>query len=60
MTQGSILGPLLFLLFINDIANVSSIFFQILFADDTSIFISGCDVNDLVKEMNKELDKLLV
>ena len=36
--QGSIVGPLLFILYINDIENVSDILNPILFADDTSFF----------------------
>ena len=39
--QGSILGPLLFLLYINDFAHVSSKIFFLLFADDSNLFLSG-------------------
>ena len=38
--QGSILGPKLFILYINDICNVSPVLKFILFADDTNIFCS--------------------
>ena len=36
--QGSILGPLVFLLYVNDLCNVSKLFEVILFADDTNLF----------------------
>ena len=56
--QGSILGPLLFLIYVNDIANCTNILNLILFADDTSLFSSDKDLKSLVEKNNRELSKL--
>ena len=56
--QGSILGPLLFILYVNDIANCSKLLHFILFADDTNLFYSNENLVDLVNTLNLELIKL--
>ena len=57
--QGSILGPLFFLLYINDIINVSSTLLPLIFADDTNLFISGKSLNETIQLMNTEVDKII-
>ena len=56
--QGSILGPLLFILYINDLAGVSEKLFTTLFSDDTTILIEGTQVNSMITALNSELAKL--
>ena len=58
--QCSVLGPVLFLLFINDICNVSNLLKFVLFADDTTIFCSNENVDVLQDTLNMELAKLFV
>jgi hypothetical protein len=47
--QGSILGPILFLLYINDIEHSSKLLSFILFADDTNIFYSTAVSSHLIQ-----------
>ena len=56
--QGSILGPSLCLLYINDLCNVSTRLTSILFADDTSCFIEGTDLSDMCIQLSTEMNKL--
>ena len=56
--QGSIIGPTLFILYINDLHNVSKILNFILFADDTNIFLSGKKLIDVCNLLTNELKSL--
>ena len=56
--QGSILGSLLFIIFINDIVKCSDILKFILFADDTNLFYSNANIIHLRTILNSELSKL--
>ena len=56
--QGSILGPLLFLLYINDLGNVSEKIFSLFFADDSNLFLAGKNPDNLIAEMNIEMKSI--
>jgi len=56
--QGSILGPLLFLIYINDIIACSNIMKFILFADDTNLIFCNHSVSELENIINKDLEYL--
>ena len=58
--QGSILEPLLFIIYMNDIFNVSNFLFTILYADDTCVALDGKSLENLITLMNKELHLLYI
>ena len=55
-TKGSILVPLLFIIYINDLYNVSKL--SILYADDTCVLLNGKHLDVLIVLINKELNLL--
>ena len=55
--QGSILGPLLFLLYVNDMSHAVNCDLM-LYADDSALLISGNDVNEIQSRLGNEMCKL--
>ena len=58
--QGSVLGPLLFIIFLNDIAFSSDKFSFVTYADDTNVIVSHASLSDLITIVNHELNNLAV
>ena len=57
--QSSILGPLLFLIYINDLANVCKFTMPIFYADDSNLFLNGKNFERIESILNSELQEIV-
>jgi len=57
--QGSVLGPLLFIIYTNDLPEAVKVCKTILFADDTTIYLTGKNKRQLFSDMKNDLDCLI-
>ena len=58
--QGSMLGPLLLLIYVNDLNNASDILDLIMFADDTNLFYSHKSIHQLFTKVNEDLKEMKI
>ena len=58
--QGSILGPLFFSLYINDLSFACKRTFPVLFADDSNLFLSGKNTDHVQQMINDELKEIVI
>ena len=56
--QGSILGTLLLIIYLNDLSNVCKNNENILLADETNIEAIGCSINDVASDLKNVIDLL--
>ena len=56
--QGSVLGPLLFIIYTNDLSKCLSLSKAISFADDTTTYLSSYDISYLYQSINTDLQSV--
>ena len=56
--QGSVLGPLLFIIYIHDFSRCPDLLFSVVFADDTNVVIEGTNYDKIIYILNKELTRI--